>query len=432
MRIRASAGWDWRGLPRCQQVNSLAVAECRLARARSITYRTVGEGGGDHHPSREIMDTLRIDELVLREIRMPLREPFRISSGEVFERRILLLELRHPDGIVGWSECVAGEQPNYSPETIDTAWHAIREWIAPRVLGRTLEGPESVLSLLDADVRGHHMAKAAVEMGVWELASRLRSMPLSILLGGTRERVPVGISLGIQRDPDALVERVLAAVASGYRKIKVKIAPGADVEYVSAVREAVGPEIGLMVDANAAYTLAAADHLARLDAFDLMMIEQPLACDDLVRHARLQERLRTPICLDESITSLDRAEDMVTLGSGRIVNIKPGRVGGFLNSIAIHDYCERHAVPVWCGGMLESGVGRAHNVALASLSNFSLPADLSPSARYWERDIVVPEWTMGPDGQVEVPRHAPGIGVEVDRDRIDDITVRVERLSRRS
>ena len=373
---------------------------------------------------------LRIDRLVLREIRLRLREPFRISSGEVWERRILLLELHHPDGIIGWSECVAGEQPNYSPETIDTAWFAIREWLAPRILGRTLAGPEDVQPLLDADLRGHNMAKAAVEMGVWELAARLKSLPLARLLGGTRERVAVGISLGIQKDPAALVERAQAALAQGYRKVKIKIKPGADVEYVGAVREAVGPEPHLMADANSAYTLADADHLARLDAFDLMMIEQPLDREDLVRHARLQQRLRTPICLDESITGLDRAEDMVALGSGRIVNIKPGRVGGFRSSIAIHDYCARHGIPVWCGGMLESGIGRAHNVALASLPNFTLPGDLSPSARYWERDIVAPEWTMAPDGMVDVPLHAPGIGVQVDVDRIDDLTVRREVLSR--
>jgi len=372
---------------------------------------------------------LRIQSLVLREIRLPLREPFRISSGEVAERRILLLELRHPDGVAGWSECVAGERPNYSPETIDTAWYAIREWFAPRLLGRTIPGPEAVHPLLEAGVRGHRMAKAALEMGVWELEARLRSLPLAKLLGGTRERVPVGISLGIQDDPAALVERARAAVAEGYRKVKIKIEPGADVEYVGAVREAVGPDVQLMADANSAYTLADAEQLAKLDAFDLMMIEQPLDREDLVRHARLQERLRTPICLDESITGLDRAEDMVALGSGRIVNIKPGRMGGFSSSIAVHDFCERHGVPVWCGGMLESGIGRAHNVALASLPNFTLPGDLSPSARYWERDIVRPEWTMGPDGMVEVPIDAPGIGVEIDLDRIDDLTVRCEVLS---
>lgn len=373
---------------------------------------------------------LRIERLVLREIRLPLKEPFQISSGEVRERRIFLAELHHPDGVVGWGECVAFESPNYSSETIDMAWHAVREWVAPRLLGRELSGPAEVAPLLEVGFCGHLMAKAMVEMGCWELAARLEGKPLARLLGGTRTRVAVGISLGIQASPAALVERAAAAQAAGYRKIKIKIKPGADIEYIGAVREALGPGAELMADANSAYTLADADHLARLDEFDLMMIEQPLGQDDLVRHAALQLRLKTPICLDESITSLDRAEDMVALGSGRIVNIKPGRVGGFSASRAIHDYCEAQGIPVWCGGMLESGIGRAHNVALASLSNFTLPGDLSPSARYWERDIVKPEWTMNAEGMVEVPLSSPGIGVEVDMDRIEDLTVRQEEVAR--
>ncbi|HEX7051100.1 MAG TPA: o-succinylbenzoate synthase [Longimicrobiales bacterium] len=374
---------------------------------------------------------LRIERIIMREIRLRLKEPFRISSGVASERRICLLELHHADGVVGWSECVAGEWPNYSPETIDTAWLAIREWLAPRVLGRDLAGPEAVQPLLERDLRGHWMAKAAIEMGCWELAARLRGWPLARLLGGTRERVPVGISLGIQPDPAALVERAVAAHRAGYRKIKLKIRPGADLAYVAAVREALGPAPALMADANSAYTLADAEHLAGLDAFDLLMIEQPLGRDDIFRHAALQKRIQTPICLDESITSVDRAEEMVALGGGRIINIKPGRVGGFRASIAIHDYCRDNAVPVWCGGMLESGIGRGHNIALASLPNFTLPGDLSPSARYWERDIVTPEWTMSADGMVDVPRDRPGIGVDIDRDRIDDLTVRAETLAAR-
>jgi O-succinylbenzoate synthase len=322
------------------------------------------------------------------------------------------------------------ENPNYSPETIDTAWYAIREWIAPPWLGRKFSGPEEVAPLLEVGICGHLMAKGAVEMGFWELAARLEGVPLARLLGGTREEVAVGISLGIQKDPEALVERAAAAYAAGYQKIKIKIKPGADVEYVGAVREALGAGAELMADANSAYTLDDADHLARLDEFDLMMIEQPLDREDLVRHAALQRRVRTPICMDESITGLDRAEDMIALGSGRIINIKPGRVGGFRSSIAIHDYAAGHGVPVWCGGMLESGIGRAHNVALASLPNFSLPGDLSPSARYWERDIVTPEWTMDSRGMVAVPLSEPGIGVAVDRDRVEDLTVRTETLAR--
>jgi O-succinylbenzoate synthase len=375
---------------------------------------------------------LRVERMTLREIRLPLREPFQISSGTVSERRICLLELRDTDGIDAWSECVAGEQPNYSSETIDTAWHAIVEWLGPRVLARSFAEPEEVADALDAGVRGHLMAKAAVEMGCWDLAARRASRPLSTFLGGTRERIATGISLGIQRSPAALVEKAQAAASEGYRKIKIKIKPGADVAYVAAVREALGPDAPLMADGNSAYTLDDADHLAALDTLHLMMIEQPLGPDDLVRHAALQRRLKTPLCLDESITGLDRAEDMVALDSGRIVNIKPGRVGGLRASRAIHDFCVSSGVPVWCGGMLESGIGRAHNVALASLPGFTLAGDLSPSSRYWERDVVLPEWTMDAEGMVTVPREQPGIGVGVDLDRIEDLTVRCEVLSDRS
>jgi len=371
---------------------------------------------------------LRIERIVLREIRLPLKEPFRISSGVVSERRIALLELLATDGTVGWSECVAGEQPNYSSETIDTAWLAMREWLAPRVLGRSYDGPQTVFAALDRSVCGHNMAKAAIEMGCWDVAARQANLPLSKLLGGARDRVATGISIGIQENPEALAERARAAYERGYRKIKVKIQPGADVDYVRAVRRELGPAVHLMADANSAYTLNDAGHLQQLDAFNLIMIEQPLSRDDLLRHAELQRRLTTPLCLDESITSVDRAEDMIALGAGRIINIKPGRVGGFAVSKAIHDLCHRNAIPVWCGGMLESGVGRAHNVALASLPNFTLPGDLSPSARYWTRDIVEPEWTMDADGMVHVPLDRPGIGVAVDMDFVDQITVRREVL----
>jgi O-succinylbenzoate synthase len=370
-----------------------------------------------------------ITRLTLREVHLSLKEPFRISSGTVSHRRIFLLELGAADGTTGWSECVAGEQPNYSPETIDTAWMAIREWLAPRVVGVKFGHPDQVFAALDHHVRGHLMAKAAVEMGCWDVAARQAGVPLSRLLGGTRDKVATGISIGIQADPGALVSRAGAAVALGYRKIKVKIEPGSDLEFVAAVRNAIGPDIDLMADANSAYSLDDAAHLKRLDAFHLAMIEQPLDREDLVRHAKLQRQLDTPICLDESITSVARAADMIELGAGRIVNIKPGRVGGFAVSRAIHDLCHAHGIPVWCGGMFESGVGRAHNVALASLPNFLLPGDVSPSARYWDRDIVTPEWIMDREGMVRVPLDRPGMGVEVDRARVEDLTVRVDEIS---
>ena len=372
---------------------------------------------------------MRIRAITLREIRLPLKEPFRISSGVVTDRRICLVELKDADGTIAWSECVAGEQPNYSAETIDTAWMAIEQWLAPRVIGVDIADPADVFEILDRNIVGHQMAKAAIEMGCWDLAARQRNLPLSRLLGGTRDRVATGISIGIQTSPAELVQRARAAYDAGYRKIKVKIQPGADVEFVRAVRDALGPDVHLMADANSAYTLDDAEHLARLDDFDLIMVEQPLGRDDVVRHAALQRRMTTPICLDESITSVERAEDMIALGSGRIVNIKPGRVGGFAVSKAIHDVCELNAIPVWCGGMLESGVGRAHNIALASLPNFRLPGDLSPSARYWERDIVTPEWTMDDEGMVHVPLDKTGIGVTVDMDRVDALTTRAAELT---
>jgi O-succinylbenzoate synthase len=372
---------------------------------------------------------LELQSITLREIRLALKEPFRISSGVVTERRICLLELRDVGGVTGWSECVAGEQPNYSAETIDTAWHAIREWLAPRILDTPIDRVERVTELLDRNVRGHEMAKAAIEMGCWDIVARQLGVPLAKLLGGTRDRVATGISIGIQSSPDALARRARAAFELGYGKIKVKIQPGSDIEFVRAVRDELGPEVHLMADANSAYSLADAEHLARLDAFGLIMLEQPLGRDDLVRHAALQRRLQTPLCLDESITSVERAEDMIALQSGRIINIKPGRVGGFAVSRGIHDVCQRHGIPVWCGGMLESGIGRAHNIALASLPNFQLPGDLSPSARYWAKDIVTPEWTMDADGMVRVPLDRPGIGVTVDVDRIEDLTVRCEVLT---
>lgn len=372
--------------------------------------------------------SIRLRSITLREIRMALVEPFRISSGAADVRRILLLETSDADGFTAWSECVAGERPYFSPETIDTAWLAIREWLGPLALGEPFAGPDAVHPRLEAAVRGHHMAKAAVEMGVWVLEAERAQTSLAALLGGTRAQIATGISIGIQDRPEQLVDVVRRALAQGYRKAKIKVQPGADVAYVAAVREAVGDEAPLMVDANSAYTTADFDHLAALDRFGLMMIEQPLGRDDLLRHAALQRRLTTSICLDESITSLDRVDDMLELGAGRIVNIKPGRVGGFAPARAVHDRCAAAGVPVWCGGMLESGVGRACNVALASLPNFVLPADLSPSARYWQSDIVTPEWTMDATGLVAVPRDRPGLGVAVDRGRVDDLTVRSETL----
>jgi O-succinylbenzoate synthase len=381
---------------------------------------------------------IRIERIILREIHLPLVEPFRTAAEVVAARRILLLQLVERDGTEVWSECVAEALPAYSPDTVDTCWLAITEWLAPRVLGVSFDGPEALHPALTHGVRGHAMARAAVEMGAWALAAAQRETSLAALLAESsavaREegaaphaRVETGIALGMQASPDALAARARTALTEGYRRIKLKIAPGRDVGYVRAVREALGPDAALTADANCSYSLDDAEQVAALealDAFGLRMIEQPLAHDDLRRHAALQRRLATPLCLDESITGLASAEDMLALGSGRAVNLKPGRVGGLQQAIAIHDLCARADVALWCGGMLECGIGRAYNVALASLMGFTEPGDLSPSARYWARDVVRPAWTMDAVGRVRVPLDRPGLGVEVDVGFVDDLTVR--------
>jgi O-succinylbenzoate synthase len=381
---------------------------------------------------------IRIDRITIREIRLPLVEPFRTAAEVVAARRILLLQLADGDGTEAWSECVAEALPAYSPDTVDTCWLVIGEWLAPRVLGASFEAPEALHPALVRGVRGHQMARAAVEMGAWALAAARREISLAGLLAESssaarqqgaapRTHVETGIALGMQARPDAMATRARAAVAEGYRRIKLKIEPGRDVSYVRAVRDALGPGVPLTADANSSYSLDDVEHVAALEALDalgLRMIEQPLAHDDLRRHALLQRRLATPLCLDESITSLASAEDMLALGSGRVVNLKPGRVGGLQQAIAIHDLCARADVALWCGGMLECGIGRAYNVALASLPGFTEPGDLSPSARYWTRDVVHPAWTMDATGRVRVPVDRPGLGVEVDAGFVDDLTVR--------
>lgn len=361
---------------------------------------------------------IALERLVLREIALSLKEAFRTSSGATQHRRILLVEAIADDGQSGWGECVAEERPAYSPETVDTAWGAVCAWAAAAVLDREFAGPEDLFPALDRAFRGHPMAKASVEMAVWDLAARQEGVSLSRLLGGTRARVETGISLGIQGSPERLAKRARAAVEEGYRRVKVKVAPGEDLAFALAAREAVGEGFALSLDANAAYTLDDLEVLRRLDALHPAMIEQPLDPDDLTGHARLQEALVTPICLDESITSAARAADAIALGAVRVINIKPGRVGGHTPARGIHDLAQRHGIPVWCGGMLESGIGRAHNVALASLPGFTLPGDLSPSRRYWERDVVHPPWVME-DGCLTVPLDRPGIGVEIDREFLE-------------
>lgn len=364
---------------------------------------------------------MKIDRIELRLLHLRLRERFEISSGARQDRTIFLVTV-HGEGETGWGECVAMEDPSYSPETTETAWHLIRDFIAPRLVGTEVERAAEVGARLST-VRGHPMAKAGVEMAVWELEARLAGVSLAEAVGGSRRPVAVGVSVGIQPDDHALIRKVEGYVDEGYQRIKLKIKPGRDVEMLQAVRRAF-PSVPLMADANSAYTLADTDHLRRLDPLELMMVEQPLAHDDVLDHARLAEQVETPICLDESVTSLRSAVLALELGSCSIVNVKPGRVGGFAASLAIHDLCRAHDVAVWCGGMLESGIGRAHNVALASLPGFTLPGDLSASRRYWEEDIVEPEFEMV-DGTLSLPP-GPGIGVVPREDRIRSLAVRHE------
>lgn len=368
---------------------------------------------------------MKIRAIELREIHLTLRERFEISSGGWDLRRILLLRMESEAG-ESWSECVAGEAPNYSYETPETAWHVLTQHVLPEVAGRDFVSAAEVLSPVSW-IRGHPMALATVEMGAWGLEAVEKSLSLKDLLGGVRDAVPVGVSVGLQGTDEDLLRQVEARVQAGYRKVKLKIKPGRDVEMVRKVRDRF-PRVPLMADANSSYTLEDASRLEELDGLDLMMIEQPLGYDDLREHAILQTRLRTPICLDESIVSPGDARLALELKAGRIINIKPGRVGGFGSSMEIHDLCAARGVPVWCGGMLEAGVGRAYNLALASLPNFTLPGDISESRRYWKEDIVLPEFVMT-DGMMPVP-DGVGIGVEVRMDRVESLTKR--RWARRA
>jgi len=367
---------------------------------------------------------VKIERATLREIPLRLKEFFEISSGGSQDRRVVLLTLEG-DGLEGWSECVAAGDPSYAYETADTAWHVLTDFILPNIVGRDARDPEDILAPVSW-IRGHGMAKAAVEMAGWDMAARADGVSLSRKLGGTSKAVPVGVSVGLKPDDEALHEQVAGFIEDGYARVKIKIKPGRDVEMLAGLRERF-PDTPFMADANSAYTLDDTDRLRELDSLDLMMIEQPLRCDDFLHHARLQERIETPVCLDESIKSEGDTELALELGSCRIINIKPGRVGGLGVSSRIHDIMRAQGLQVWCGGMLESGVGRAHNVALASLPGFTLPGDISASRRYWERDIVSPEFEVA-DGLMTVPT-GPGIGVEVDVERIEALTTRIVTFS---
>ena len=366
---------------------------------------------------------MKIDGIVLRELHIPLLRPFETSFGITRDRRVLLAEV-HSEGLTGWGECTAGEHPHFSYESTDTAWHVLLHELGPSLAAvEQVEHGGEVPSILKL-VRGHRMAKATLENAIWDLEAQREGIPLSRLLGGVRDIIPCGVSLGIQKSiPDllAIIEKELAA---GYQRIKLKCKPGWDVQVFEAVRTRF-PGITLSCDANSAYRLRDADHVATWDAFDLLMIEQPMWHDDFYYHSILQSRLNTPICLDESINNRRDALAAIENESCRIINIKLGRVGGFSEAIAVHNACLERGVPVWCGGMLESGIGRSHNIAISSLENYSLPGDVSASARYWKEDIIEPEVTVTPQGEIILP-DTPGRGYEVRYDLIERLTVRKE------
>jgi len=361
---------------------------------------------------------VRIDRVELRLLRLPLVRFFETSFGRIYERPFVMVTV-NGEGVEGVGECVADANPFYSSETTRTAWHIIAEFIAPLVLGREFPHPRDVFGALRG-IRGHNMAKAAVEMATWDLFAKQQGLPLCRVLGGSNaliERgIASGVSIGIQDSLEQLAERIEIELAAGYRRIKIKIKPGWDLSAVAMVRSRFG-QVPLMVDANAAYTLADAPHLAGLDPFALMMIEQPLDYDDVQDHAELQGRLRTPVCLDESLHTVKIAAEAIRVGACRIINIKPGRVGGHGQSIALHDLAADHQIPVWHGGMLESGIGRAHNIHLSTLPNFTLPGDVAASRRYFSPDLIDPEIEVRPDGTIAVPSGA-GIGVRLVPDRI--------------
>ena len=369
---------------------------------------------------------ITVDKIVLRQIRMPLVHFFETSFGRTYHRDIILVE-SFADGISGWGEGTAGENPFYNEEWTGSVWPLLTDYAVPRILHYPLKSAEDVNSRT-AHIRGHNMARGGLEASIWDLQARLNNEPLwKTIGGGGRREIPCGVSIGIQDSVEQLLEKIGCELDAGYQRIKMKIKPGWDVDVTAKVRERF-PSIKLMADANSAYTLNDCARLKKLDELYLMMIEQPLAHDDIIDHAVLQAQLETPICLDECIRSAHQAEQAIRLKAGRIINIKLGRVGGFGEAKRVHDICQANDVPVWCGGMLESGIGRAHNIALSTLPNFVLPGDVSASKRYWKRDIVVPPVEVSPQGTIAIS-NAPGFGYELDLDYLESLVVRREVLT---
>jgi O-succinylbenzoate synthase len=367
----------------------------------------------------------QLERITLRQIRMPLVHFFETSFGRTTERSMVLVEV-HSEGLAGWGEVTAGENPFYNEEWTDSAWLILRDYVAPRVLKHTFNSAAEV-NARTAHIRGHNMARGGLEVAVWDLEARRNALPLSKHIGGGAfSEIACGVSIGIQNSVPELLKKIETEVNAGYQRIKMKIKPGWDVDVIREVRR-VFPDIRLMADANSAYTLADIDRLKRLDEFHLMMIEQPLAHDEIIDHVQLQAALETPICLDECIRSAHQAEQAIRMNACRIINIKLGRVGGFSEARRVHDVAQKAKIPVWCGGMLEAGIGRAHNIALSTLPNFVLPGDVSASRRYWSRDIIQPPVEVTPRGTIQVPQK-PGLGFELDRDFLKQVTVREETL----
>lgn len=363
---------------------------------------------------------MKIESVTLREIRMSLNAPFETSFGVTQHRRILLVQVC-ADGLSGWGEITTIESPSYNSETTDTAWHIVSDFIAPQVVGKNITRAEETFGLLSG-IRGHYMAKAGVENALWDIEAQQQGVALWRLVGGTQKEISCGVSLGIRETPALLVSKVAEELACGYQRIKLKIKPGKDLDFVAAVRKEF-KDILLSVDANSAYRLEDSEHLRRLDEFALLMIEQPLEWDDIHSHARLQSELRTALCLDECINNERHAIGAIESGACRIINIKLGRVGGHSSARKVHDACRQRNVPVWCGGMLESGIGRAHNIAMSTLPGFTLPGDVSASRRYWAQDIIEPPVEVSEKGTIQAPS-TPGLGYQVDQALIERLTVR--------
>ena len=368
---------------------------------------------------------MRVDRIELREIKMPLVRFFETSFGRTTTRRIVLVRV-DAEGLTGWGEVTCGEQPLYNYETPETAWHILRDFLIPGTLHRELTAPSEVASRFAA-IRGHNMAKAALENALWDIESQCAGQPLAKLIGGTLDEIPCGVSIGIQNSVEELLDAVEREVSAGYQRIKLKVKPGWDLQVLERIRERF-PRIVLSVDANSAYTLADLEHLKEFDRFYLLMIEQPLHWNDILDHARLQREIKTALCLDESIHNAGDARKAIEAGACKIVNIKLGRVGGFSSARQVEEACRSRNIPVWSGGMLESGIGRAHNIAMSTLPGFTLPGDVSASRRYWSEDIIDPEVTVSAEGTIRAPQ-TPGLGYAPNLDRIENATIRKESFA---